>query len=324
MRRWAIVEKEAYAIVISCERLDCLLQRPDGFSLYPDHHNLLYVFNPYGRNPSVSAHTAAKLIRWALRHSSYTYTIEHVPGPENVCSDMLTRWAAPSTHARISAFMVAPLSPSLQESFEWPQAAEIRHAQDADLLTSDDPDSLTGRGILLSTDGLYRTSSDQVWIPSSASELQLRICVVSHTGLGGHRGFKTTLGTIQSCFSWPTINEDVQSFCNSCLHCRSTIGGDRTTRPLGEAIHATLPNEVIHFDFLFMGPSDVGYKYVLLIKDDLSSYLWLVPTAAADAASVVDALTSWFADFGTALVWVSDQGSHFKNRVIDGVRRALR
>jgi RNase H-like domain found in reverse transcriptase len=155
MRRWAIIEKEAYAIVISCERLDWLLQRPDGFSLYTDHQNLLYVFNPYGRNPSVAAHTAAKLIRWALRLSSYTYTIEHVPGPENVWSDMLTRWAAPSTHARISSLMVAPLSPSLQESFEWPQAAEIRHVQDADLLTSDDPDSLTGRGILLSTDGLY-------------------------------------------------------------------------------------------------------------------------------------------------------------------------
>jgi hypothetical protein len=48
---------------------------------------------------------------------------------------------------------------------------------------------------------------------------------------------------------------------------------------------------VIHFDYLFMGPSKAGFKYILLIKDDLSGYLWLVPSEAAGAAATVDALT---------------------------------
>jgi hypothetical protein len=39
---------------------------------------------------------------------------------------------------------------------------------------------------------------------------------------------------------------------------------------------------------------------------------------------VVDALTDWFAAFGVSSTWVSDRGSHFKNVVIDGARRALR
>jgi RNase H-like domain found in reverse transcriptase len=97
MGHWSIVEKEAYAIVASCERIDWLLQRPDGFSLFTDHQNLVYIFHPYGLDPGIAAHTAAKLTRWALKLSAYNYTIEHVPGTDNVWADMLTRWAAPVT-----------------------------------------------------------------------------------------------------------------------------------------------------------------------------------------------------------------------------------
>jgi RNase H-like domain found in reverse transcriptase len=46
MRRWSVIEKEAYAVLASCERLDWLLLPegcPEGFSLFTDHNNLVYV-----------------------------------------------------------------------------------------------------------------------------------------------------------------------------------------------------------------------------------------------------------------------------------------
>jgi hypothetical protein len=321
MSRWPIIEKEAYAIIASCNRLEWLLQRSDGFSLFTDHHNLLYVFNPNGTHGSHSAHSAAKLIRWALRLSSYRYTIEHVPGIDNVWSDMLTRWAAPPPIARISTLMLAPVAPNLDPSFSWPTAAEIRLIQDAARIgLAIEDDAATH----LANNDLYRMASGQVWIPAAAHDLQLRICIVAHTGPGGHRGVSTTTASVEALFSWPTLHDDVRTFCNTCLHCRSTIGGNRTPRPFGQALHASAPNEVIHFDYLYMGPSKAGFKYLLLIKDDLSGYLWLVPSEAADAAATVNALTLWFAAFGVSQVWVSDQGSHFKNQVMDSVRKALR
>jgi hypothetical protein len=157
--------------------------------LFTRHHNLLYVLNPNGTHESYSAHSAAKLIRWALRLSSYRYTIEHVTGIDNVWSDMLTRWAAPSPIARVSKFMLAPVAPNLDPSFSWPTAAEIRLIQEAARvgLTSGDDSA-----IQLSDDDLYRLVSDQVWIPAAAHDLQLRICIVAHTGPGGHRGVGTT------------------------------------------------------------------------------------------------------------------------------------
>jgi hypothetical protein len=38
-------------------------------------------------------------------------------------------------------------------------------------------------------------------------------------------------------------------------------------------MHATKPNEVIHFDYLYMGKSVDDAEYVLIVKDDVSNYV---------------------------------------------------
>jgi hypothetical protein len=68
-------------------------------------------------------------------------------------------------------------------------------------------------------------------------------------------------------------------------------------------LHATKLNEILHFDFLYIGlPRDWNYQYLLLLTDDLSGYLWLVMCRTADAAATVDALMRWFAVFGVVLL----------------------
>jgi transposase InsO family protein len=79
------------------------------------------------------------------------------------------------------------------------------------------------------------------------------------------------------------------------------------------------------FDFLYIGLSRDGkYQYLLLLKDDLSGYLWLVPCRTADAAATVDALMRWFAVFGFVLLWISDRGSHFKNEAVQRVQKEIK
>jgi transposase InsO family protein len=63
---------------------------------------------------------------------------------------------------------------------------------------------------------------------------------------------------------------------------------------------------------------------LLLLKDDLSGYLWHVPCRTADAAATVTALMRWFAVFGVVLLWISDRGSHFKNEVVRRVQKELK
>jgi Integrase core domain len=96
-------------------------------------------------------------------------------------------------------------------------------------------------------------------------------------------------------------------------------------RPLGTQLHATKPNEILHFDFLYIGLSRDGkYQYLLLLKDDLGGYLWLVPCRTADAAATVNALMRWLAVFGVVLLWISDRGSHCKNEVVRQVQKGLK
>jgi hypothetical protein len=63
---------------------------------------------------------------------------------------------------------------------------------------------------------------------------------------------------------------------------------------------------------------------LLLLKDDLSGYLWLVPCRTAEAAATVDALMRWFAVFDVVLLWISDRDSHFKNEVVQRVQKELK
>ena len=75
-----------------------------------------------------------------------------------------------------------------------------------------------------------------------------------------------------------------------CLHCASAKGSVR--RPFGEAMHASRPNELLHWDFLAMTDG-----YLLVIKDDASKYLLLWESTTAEAAVVVRALLHWFGLF---------------------------
>jgi hypothetical protein len=85
--RWAIIEKEAFAIVQSGIRLEHLTARADGISMFTDHRNSRYIFKRVGVSPVLSQHAAPKLLRWALRLLSFRYITEHVPGEENVWAD---------------------------------------------------------------------------------------------------------------------------------------------------------------------------------------------------------------------------------------------
>ncbi|OWZ02136.1 LOW QUALITY PROTEIN: hypothetical protein PHMEG_00026351, partial [Phytophthora megakarya] len=293
-RRWAIVEKEAYAIVETCRRADYLLHRPDGFALFTDHRNLCYIFDPHSISSSVPKYTADKLHRWSLLLMRYQYEIHDIAGDENV---------------------PVPLWSQLDGDFVWPTQQEIASVQ----RTAAIPSTMTKT----EGDSLWRDNRGRIWIPDTAIDLQVRVCVVGHFGIAGHRGAAVTLQKIGEHFVWTDMKIDIDYFVKRCLHCASTVGGPPVPRVLGEAMHTDRPNELLDWDFLFMGESDTQREYVLVIKDDASKYVWLLACASADAETTFESLLDWFAAFGVCRAWVSDQGTHFKNKTIEALQHAL-
>jgi transposase InsO family protein len=160
-----------------------------------------------------------------------------------------------------------------------------------------------------------------IWVPDQARELILRLLVISHTGRGGHRGVDAIVATLRNRFHWSTLAQDVRTFVSECLHC-AWVSKNVGARPLHAQVHGSRINEVIHFDFLFVGLTD-QYAYVLIVKEDITGYVWLHPCAEPTAEVVIDVLTRWLSTFGIAEVWVSDKGSHFLNSVVEGLRQTL-
>lgn len=100
---------------------------------------------------------------------------------------------------------------------------------------------------------------------------------------------------------------------SSSLQCIFNRTGKAVLRPLGSALHEQRPNEVVHFDVLYMGSISASGWYILIIRDDLSSFVSLWPTAEALSSAVADAITTWIATYVLMAWFVSDQESNLKN-----------
>ena len=55
---------------------------------------------------------------------------------------------------------------------------------------------------------------------------------------------------------------------------------------------------------------------MLVILEDVSGYTWLRPSRACTANGTVEELVRWCATFGPPTTWVSDNATHFHNRVV--------
>lgn len=308
--RWTTYEQEAYAIYQTFKRLKYMMICGQCIHIFTDHKNLLFTFHPLSVEPALARHKISKVTRWALYLSTFSYTIEHVSGDANVFADILTRWMKGyrSSKCRICRvkqrvpYSGIPDSP-FANKFIWPDRAMIESAQS---------NSKFSKNRIKDGDGLYRKSG-KIWIPNDDYELKLRLLCIAHAGESGHRGIESTTDALKSEFDWDGIAEDVKEFVNDCMLCIIAKSGNRIPRPLSSGVHATNPGQILHFDYLYLGQSSGEERYVLVLKDDLSSYCWLEPVNGATAENAVTHLARWNRVFTSPEVWISDQGPHFIN-----------
>ena len=117
-------------------------------------------------------------------------------------------------------------------------------------------DAVVGRAVL-DDEGLFRVlvrGRNVLWIPDSDQQLQVRLMICAHMRDAGHRGVAATLVRLQEFCVWSGMESHVRDFVGQCLHCADTRSGDVVPRPLGETVHGTAPNEVVHFRLLVCGP----------------------------------------------------------------------
>ena len=85
-RRWATIEKEAYAVVYAIEKLRTYLYGAK-FTVYTDHKPLKALFT--------KQMNSTKVQRWGVLLAEYGARIEYRKGRHNVRADWLSRMRAP-------------------------------------------------------------------------------------------------------------------------------------------------------------------------------------------------------------------------------------
>jgi hypothetical protein len=324
---WAIVDKEAFAIKDTLQKLSYLLHMKRPFKLFTDHKNLISMFNP----TKCTKPTADRLLRWGIELREFRYVIQHISGEINCWADILSRWGAAhdfeaspvtlnaletvesdadETIQPIDHYRVQPLDPG---KFVWPDVQEIASEQRSHIGTCDNYIT-DGNGLLVNSDG-------RIIIPVQSRDLRIRLCVIAHAGCNsGHIGYNVALRLLRQRVYWVGMEKDMQQLCNACLHCVGTRQGFRIPRPLGEACHGTKRNQVLHFDYMYVWPrSDKSYhqyEWLFVLRDDFSGMVMLRPTSTPDAMTTVDALLDWRSIFGRSEVYVSDQASYFVSEVM--------
>ncbi|POM77265.1 Hypothetical protein PHPALM_5378 [Phytophthora palmivora] len=256
---------------------------------------------------------------------SYRYIIEHVDGASNVWADMLSQWAGqPATTVHLKHFTRAQskrkqlkartkkpsaLRPLDAEGFTWPTLAEFRTSQQQHQAPA---------GAMPDKHKVLRVDQ-RIWVPHACVDLTQRLCVIAHCGAQGHRGEQAMVNHLRKL---PTKRR--AHIVSTCMLCPHVKGGKMIKRPWSETIDCNERNGVLHWDFLSLGDSFGDSKYLLVLKDHATHFCELVVGDAADSAVATAAILDWHSRFGAPPMWVSDNGSHFKNEVVAELSRRLK
>lgn len=109
--------------------------------------------------------------------------------------------------------------------------------------------------------------------------------IIAHSGNAGHRGAEATAAELREEVPWASLSQDAHSFTSNCIHCLMLKSGHKIPRPFSLTLHATRSILVVYFDYMYIGPSSPNLRSIFVVKDDLSSYIWLIPCSSPDAAT---------------------------------------
>jgi hypothetical protein len=96
------------------------------------------------------------------------------------------------------------------------------------------------------------------------------------------------LKTIQRFYSWKGIKADISRYLRSCDYCE-TVKPFAVPPPLTPIVATKKRNRAI-FDLTDMGEDAHGYRYILVLIDSFTKYVWTAKLPTKESKPISD----WF------------------------------
>ena len=134
--------------------------------------------------------------------------------------------------------------------------------------------------------------------------------------VGHFNGHRTNAKIIKSGFYWPFLFKDANLYAKSCDQCQRTGNISKRKEMPSTTILEVELFDVWGIDFMGPFPSSYGYKYIPLAVDYVSKWVEAIQTITCDAKVVFNLIHSnILSRFGTPRAVISDEGSHFCNKL---------
>jgi len=313
-RNYPAYKKELLAIIYACKKFHYYLWGRK-FTLYTDHKPLTYI-HEQKELPQIIAD-------WRETLLNYDFQCIHRPGLLNIIPDALSRafpdelWqyeerSKPVRKSKGFGPQVSAVSTrrSLREISPAPEQLIVSSdemALNIDLDQSSQPD--TNRPYVHVMQG----EDTERELPSD--EMQVQLMRDTHTF--GHLGANAMVTAIQQKgYAWPRMKESCTQWVKQCSACQHYNIARKGYHPL-KAIHATLPGEHLAIDLAEFPISEQGNTYALVVVDVCTRFVFLDAMKTKEANEVAPRLFKLFCTIGFPKIIQSDNGTEFKNSIVE-------
>jgi transposase InsO family protein len=152
-----------------------------------------------------------------------------------------------------------------------------------------------------------------------------KVLKLHHEGYS-HLGINRMVETIKLRYFWKGLDNDVKEHVDKCINCKLRKTYQRRPKvPIMKYNAVSKPLDRVHIDLTGpLPPTQNGNRYILVIKDYLTKYVWLIPLASKTAMEVAESfVTRFVCQAGIPDMVVSDRGTEFTNSLLKNISSIL-
>lgn len=309
--RYSVIELEATAVAWSMKHCRFYLEYNPGFTVKSDHRPLVGIFKK-----ALDSIDNSRLVRIRESVSGYRFTVEHIPGKENLAADALSRNPAyvasmttvdMFTDIHLTTPVLSKIAAATADDIELSAACSAIRRKLCRLPKGHPAGAFSKifPSLSLHRDGVLIKDSRRIVVPKS---MRRELLEVLHRG---HAGINKTLALARDLYYWPGMANEVEQLVEACSECQRVRQAQPRENYDSDDRVVYEPMEMVSADILTVA----GQKW-LVLADRYSSFPLAVKLKGDSTSRVCDALKKWFNVFGWPSIISTDNGPCFRKEFV--------